>query len=133
MRLAAYRGTLSVVGPTRLIDAIDGQQLCRSDRNGNYYLRMTLAIQHHASEVWHVLRAVKTEFGNFGKVLEKMRTHLDHATKSIDATGVRTRAIERQLRGVEERPGDAAAEALHLDGTTLDLLHEQAEHEPHAV
>jgi DNA recombination protein RmuC len=71
----------------------------------------TLAIEQRSSEVWQVLGAVKTEFGKFGDVLDRVKKKLDEAGKQIDATGVRTRAIERRLRGVESLTG-AEAQAL---------------------
>ncbi len=71
----------------------------------------TLAIEKRSSEVWQVLGAVKTEFGKFGDVLDKVRKKLDEATNQLDATGVRTRAITRQLKSVQELPG-AEAERL---------------------
>jgi DNA recombination protein RmuC len=61
----------------------------------------TLAIEQRSSEVWRVLGAVKTEFGKFAGVLEKTRKKLSEATNVIDQADVRTRAIERKLRGVE--------------------------------
>lgn len=66
----------------------------------------TLAIEKRSSEVWELLGAVKTEFGKFGTVLEKTRKQLDTVRNSIDSAGVRTRAIERKLRGVESLSGD---------------------------
>jgi DNA recombination protein RmuC len=62
--------------------------------------------------VWRVLGAVKTEFGKFGTVLEKVRDKLDQARNQIDETGVRTRVIERRLRGVEALPEGESAEML---------------------
>ena len=64
----------------------------------------TLAIEKRSSEVWKILGAVKTEFGKFGGVLEKVQEKLTQASKTIDAAGVRSRAIERKLRKVEELP-----------------------------
>jgi DNA recombination protein RmuC len=61
----------------------------------------TLAIERRSSEVWQVLGAVKTEFGKFAGVLEKTRKKLAEATNVIDQADIRTRAIERKLRGVE--------------------------------
>jgi DNA recombination protein RmuC len=60
----------------------------------------TLAIERRSSEVWQVLGAVKTEFGKFAGVLEKTRKKLHEATNVIDQADIRTRAIERKLRGV---------------------------------
>ena len=44
-------------------------------------------------------------------VLEKAHSQLDTVQNSIKQAGVRTRAIERKLRGVETLPG---AEPLQL-------------------
>jgi len=72
----------------------------------------TLAIEQRSSEVWQVLGAVKTEFGKFATVLEKASSQLGTVQNSIQQAGVRTRAIERQLRGVEALPTDAATRLL---------------------
>lgn len=75
----------------------------------------TLAIEQRASEVWQILSAVKTEFGKFGGVLEKVKKQLDSASNTIEQTGVRTRAIERKLRDVESLPADQTADLLGPD------------------
>ena len=72
----------------------------------------TLAIEKRSSEVWKVLSAVKTEFGKFGIVLDKVKKQLDTASKSIDQTGTRSRAIERKLNTVEQLPAGEDAGAL---------------------
>ncbi len=72
----------------------------------------TLAIEKRSSEVWNVLAAVKTEFGKFGDVLAKVKNHLDAASNTIDQTGVRTRAMKRKLREVEQLPTDASEKLL---------------------
>jgi DNA recombination protein RmuC len=64
----------------------------------------TLAIEKRSSEVWEILGAVKTEFGKFGAILEKTQKKLKEASNVIDQAGVRTRAIERKLRDVQELP-----------------------------
>lgn len=74
----------------------------------------TLAIEQRSSEVWQVLAAVKTEFGNFGDVLAKVKKQLHTAEKTIGDTEVRTRAMKRKLREVEELPAESAAEILNL-------------------
>jgi DNA recombination protein RmuC len=82
----------------------------------------TLAIEQRSSEVWKVLGAVKHEFGKFGDVLERVKRHLDMAGRTIDETGVRTRAMERKLRSVEELPADASTDMLDLaDENPVDL------------
>ena len=72
----------------------------------------TLVIEQRASEVWQVLAAVKSEFEKFGDALEKVRNRLVSGLDAIDQTDVRTRAIERKLRGVEQLPSDQADELL---------------------
>ena len=66
----------------------------------------TLAIQEQTDNVWNILRAVRTEFGKFGNVLEKTKEKLESASKEIDNAGIRTRAIERKLKDVECLPND---------------------------
>ncbi|MCK4410426.1 MAG: DNA recombination protein RmuC, partial [Candidatus Eisenbacteria sp.] len=80
----------------------------------------TLAIEKRSSEVWQVLAAVKTEFGRFGEKLDKLRGHLDRARKTVDETGVRTRAMERKLRDVEELPDSQSEAVLALSATTVE-------------
>jgi len=68
----------------------------------------TLAIEKRSGEVWQLLGAVKTEFGNFGSILEKTQKKLQEASNVIEQAGVRSRAIERKLRTVQELPKDQA-------------------------
>ncbi len=68
----------------------------------------TLAIERRSSEVWTVLGAIKTEFGKFGEALEATHKKLEQASRSIEAAGVRTRQIERKLKGVEALSADEA-------------------------
>jgi DNA recombination protein RmuC len=75
----------------------------------------TLAIEKRSSEVWQVLAAVKTEFGKFGAVLEKLEKQLGTAQKTVGETGARTRAIERKLRDVEELPEAASSQLLRIE------------------
>ena len=64
----------------------------------------TLAIEKRSSEVWELLGVVKTEFGKFGDVLAKTKKKLKEASNTIDQAEVRTRAIERKLRDVQQVP-----------------------------
>jgi DNA recombination protein RmuC len=64
----------------------------------------TLAVARRSSEVWELLGLVKAEFGKFGDTLAKTRKKLQEAAQTIDQAEVRTRAIERSLRRVEETP-----------------------------
>jgi DNA recombination protein RmuC len=83
----------------------------------------TLALEKRSAEVWQVLGAVKTEFGKFGEVLAKTRKKLAEATSTIDLAEVRTRAMARQLRGVESLP-ETQARAL-LPGALEDEPEEE--------
>lgn len=81
----------------------------------------TLAIEKRSSEVWTVLAAVKTEFGKFGGMLEKVQKNLETAGSQLDEViGKRTRAIERKLRQVQELPAERSADILSLDSAVLD-------------
>jgi DNA recombination protein RmuC len=72
----------------------------------------TLAIEKRSSEVWSLLGMVKTEFGKFGEVVEATKKSIDHAAAKFNEVGVRTRAIQRKLRDVEELPLNAAVPML---------------------
>jgi DNA recombination protein RmuC len=85
---------ISIAGPTTLAALLNSLQMGFR----------TLAIEKRSSEVWAVLGAVKTEFAKFGDALESTRKKLEQATKSIESAGVRTRQIERKLKGVEALP-----------------------------
>lgn len=95
---------VTVAGPTTLAAILNALQMGFR----------TLAIEQRSSEVWQILGAVKTEFGKFGEVLDKVKKKLDEAGKHIDATGARTRAIERQLRGVESLADEDAQARMEL-------------------
>ena len=104
-----------LAGPTTLLALLNSLQMGFR----------TLALERRSAEVWEVLGAVKTEFGKFGDVLAKTRKKLDEASNTINAAETRTRAMARQLRGVEALPetrvqqllpGLSAAPEEELDG-----------------
>lgn len=73
----------------------------------------TLAIQKRSSEVWQILGAIKTEFGKFGELIEKTQRKLTEAHSELDKlVGVRTRAIQRKLKEVEEMPDSESKRLL---------------------
>lgn len=86
----------------------------------------TLAIEKRSSEVWQLLGAVKTEFGNFGGILEKTQKKLQEASIVIEKAGIRSRAIERKLKTVQELPKE---EAVGLIGNSNDLAETEDETE----
>lgn len=93
---------ITIVGPSNLVAFLNSLQMGFR----------TLAIEKRSSEVWEVLGAVKTEFGNFGQILDKTRKKLQEASNVIDQAGIRSRAIERKLRSVEELPPEDAVKVL---------------------
>jgi len=66
----------------------------------------TLAIQKSSSEVWNLLASVKHEFSKFGEALSKVKDKLDQASSDMDKVAVRSRAITKRLRDVEELPAN---------------------------
>src|SRR3989449_5458534 len=85
---------VTFVGPTTLAALLNSLQMCFR----------TLAIQKRSSEVWNLLAAVKTEFGKFGESLLAVKEKIDQASRKIEDVDVRSRAITKKLRDVEEVP-----------------------------
>ena len=79
----------------------------------------TLAIENRSSEVRKILSAVKTEFSAFGDVLSTVKTQLERASGTIDKAGIRTRAMQRKLKNVEELPAKESTEILGFDSGKL--------------
>ncbi len=93
---------ITIAGPTTLLALLTSLQIGFR----------TVAIEKRSAEVWRILEKAKTEFGKFGEVLDNVKVKLDQASKQIEQTGVRTRAIERSLRDVESLPGEPEVAAL---------------------
>ncbi|MFO0583805.1 MAG: DNA recombination protein RmuC [Anaeromyxobacter sp.] len=72
----------------------------------------TLAITKRSSEVWKVLGAVKTEWGKFGDVLQKVEKKLTEASNTVAEVHKRQRVIGRKLQSVEELPAAAPEQPL---------------------
>jgi len=69
----------------------------------------TLAIQRRSSEVWNLLAAVKTEWTKYGDVLDVVQKKLHQASDTIEKAKMRSRAIGRKLKDVQELPaGDVS-------------------------
>lgn len=63
----------------------------------------TLAIEKRSAEVWDVLGAVKSEFDKFAEALDSAQKRINQANDDLDKlVGVRTRAIQRSLKGIEK-------------------------------
>src|SRR5439155_1123987 len=68
--------------------------------------RRKMAIQKRSSEVWNRLAEVKTEFGKFGEALSAVKEKIDQASRKIEDVDVRSRAITKKLRDVDELPSN---------------------------
>jgi DNA recombination protein RmuC len=82
----------------------------------------TLAIQKRSSEVWQVLRAVKTEFSKFGDSLTQVKKSLENASNKIGQTETRTRMMLRSLNKVEAMPEDQAKSTFASEAAMPELL-----------
>lgn len=103
-----------VTGPTTLAAILNSLQMGFK----------TLAIGKRSSEVWQVLGEVKKEFENFGGLMKKAQTNIQTGLNQLDdVMGVRTRAIEKRLRGVESLTEDEAGLVSNPD-TKLELVSE---------
>ena len=81
----------------------------------------TLAVQKRSSEVWDVLKAVKTEFSSFSNHLDLVQKQLNTASTSLEKlSSTRTNAINRKLRGVETLEVSQAQEVLELPEEKTD-------------
>jgi DNA recombination protein RmuC len=101
-----------VAGPTTLWSILNSLQMGFR----------TLAIEKRTSEVWNLLAGVKTEWTKYGEVLDAVQKKLHQASDTIEKAKVRSRAIGRKLRDVQELPASEAAALL-----TPTLLAEEAE------
>ncbi len=87
----------------------------------------SLAIQKRSSEVWQVLGAVRTEFGNYTKVVDKLRKNLDTAKDSVENLGRRARMMGIKLKDIETVDGPAADNLLGFAPDALAAPDEQDE------
>ncbi len=82
---------VTITGPTTLSALLNSLQMGFR----------TLAIEKRSTEVWDLLSNVKSEFNQFGALLDKTKKKLDEAANVIDTAGIRTRAIQRKLNRVD--------------------------------
>jgi DNA recombination protein RmuC len=86
----------------------------------------SLAIQQRSGEVWTVLSVVKTEFGKFGGILDKVSKKLRETQDVMDIeVGRRRRAMDRKLESLEVLPEIEAATVLELDRVDEIDAHEE--------
>ena len=103
-----------VTGPTTLAAILNSLQMgFRS-----------LAVEKRSADVWKVLGEAKAEFAKYGQVWGKLGEKLKQAQDLHETVAVRSRAVERKLRGVEglEAPGVAVEPAPETASAPLFAL-----------
>lgn len=80
-----------VTGPTTLAALLNSLQIGFK----------TLAIEKRSTEVWHLLSALKQEFGKYIELWEKLSKQLNTAQKTVESIGRKGRTVERKLGSVE--------------------------------
>jgi DNA recombination protein RmuC len=93
----------------------------------------TLAIQQRSSEVWKVLGAVKSDFGRFGDLLERVKKRLDETSQTIEEAAHRSRQLEKKLKKVETLPAADSASLLAdipSSETETESVDEEAANQP---
>ena len=93
---------VTLAGPTTLLAMLNSLQMGFR----------TLALEKRSSEVWQVLGAVKTEFGKFGGMLDKVKSQTQTVLNTLDQAQTRTNMMNRALRKVEALPDDEAQALL---------------------
>ncbi len=106
-----------LVGPTTLAALLNSLQMGFR----------TLAIQKRSSEVWQVLGGVKTEFGKFGDILDKVKKKITETGNTIEDAVHRTRQIERKLRTVEALPSAQGGPNVVAAPQLLEIQTEDSE------
>jgi DNA recombination protein RmuC len=78
----------------------------------------SLAVDRNTGVIRDLLSSVKKEFGNFEKVLVKVKDQIDTASTTLEKdVGIRTRAINRALNKVETLPDDTTGQKLLKDAS----------------
>ena len=90
---------------------------------------VTLALEHKADQIRDLLGATKTEMLRMDDVLGRLAKQAGTFANTIEQARVRTRAVGRKLRGVEQIDAVHAEDLLELAGvkTTGDLDDIEAE------
>ena len=104
-RLRQYR--VVPAGPTNLYALLDTVGM----------IYRFVAVQERAAEVWQLLGEVKSEFGKFADVMTNVKRKIVAASDEFDKVEVRTRAINRKLKQVQELPAEKTAEIFALETT----------------
>ncbi len=102
---------ITVTGPTTLSAFLSSLQMGFR----------TLAVQKRSSEVWDVLKAVKSEFNTFSGVFDKVQKQLSTASGTLETLRTtRTNVLERKLRDVESLTAEEPEAELEHSGTKIE-------------
>lgn len=95
--------SINIAGPTTISALLNSLQMGFR----------TLAIEKRSHEVWNLLGAIKTEFGNFENALQAVKKRFDSADSELNKLiTTRTRAVMRKLKSVEAMPEVEANKVL---------------------
>lgn len=100
-----YKLHINISGPSNLAAILNSLQMGFR----------TLAIEHRSSEVWQVLRAVKTEFYKFGESIASVRKNLETASNKLDQTETRSRVMLKNLKHLEILPDNEISGVFEED------------------
>lgn len=96
---------VTVTGPTTLSALLNSLQMGFR----------TLAVQKRSSQVWDTLKAVKYEFQQFTKILDKAHKQINTASSTLDTLrNTRTNVMTRKLKEVEGMTAIEAHQVLEL-------------------
>ncbi len=102
---------ITVTGPTTLAALLNSLQIGFR----------TLAVQKRSSEVWDILKAVKSEFEVFSNMLAKAHKQVNTASNTLEALRTtRTNVMTRKLKDVESLPVTEAEKILELPPVNND-------------
>ncbi|MBE6891715.1 MAG: DNA recombination protein RmuC [Ruminococcaceae bacterium] len=102
--------SINIAGPTTISALLNSLQMGFR----------TLAIEKRSHEVWNLLGAIKTEFGNFESALQMVKKRFDSADSELNKLmTTRTRAVLRKLKSVEAMPEAEATKVLGLDSDEI--------------
>lgn len=102
---------ITIAGPTTLSALLNSLQMGFR----------TLAVQKRSSEVWDVLRAVKTEFGTFSDVLTKVHGQINTASNTLETLKTtRLNQMSKKLIDVETITTKKSNEILNVNENILN-------------
>jgi DNA recombination protein RmuC len=80
----------------------------------------TVALAERSKEVWHLLGAVRTEYGKFADTMATVKKKIEQAHSAVESVETRTRAMGRKLRAVDALPAGEADRLLDEEATETE-------------